>query len=168
MHAIAFGTKRAFHGFLRITRRPLASAGLTAARFDVLFLLAGERASRFTAGMRQSAIWRALGVTPGVVSRMLRGLEERGMIARARPIYGDQRQRDVSLTERGRQCLITVRRWLLRGMQRIVLHAICYGAHDDPEVCFWNMAELEEYLRVMRRHFGDRATLYYRWGHPDD
>jgi DNA-binding MarR family transcriptional regulator len=167
MHSIAFGTKRAFHGFLRITLKPLASAGLTAARFDLLFLLGGERSPRSAFSRRQSDIWRGLGVTPGVVSRMLRGLEARGMITRA-PTYGDRRQRDVSLTELGRRCFCQVRRWLLRGMQRIVVHAICYGEHDDPEVRFRNTAELEEYLHVMRRHFGDRATLYYRWGHPDD
>jgi hypothetical protein len=34
MNAIAFGTKRAFHSFLRVTRRGFASVGLTAARFD--------------------------------------------------------------------------------------------------------------------------------------
>jgi hypothetical protein len=49
-----------------------------------------------------------------------------------------------------------------------VLHAICFGEHRDPEVQFWNMAELEEYLTVLGRHLADRASLYYRWGHPDD
>jgi hypothetical protein len=30
------------------------------------------------------------------------------------------------------------------------------------------MEWLESYLRVLRRDFGDTATLYYPWGHPDD
>ena len=41
MNAIAFGTKRAFHGFLRVTRKPFASLGLTAARFDMMSALWG-------------------------------------------------------------------------------------------------------------------------------
>jgi hypothetical protein len=30
------------------------------------------------------------------------------------------------------------------------------------------MANLESFLHVLRRDFGDTATLYYAWGHPDD
>jgi hypothetical protein len=43
MNAILFGTKRAFHSFLSVTRRPLLSFGLTAARFDMLFALMEDR-----------------------------------------------------------------------------------------------------------------------------
>jgi DNA-binding MarR family transcriptional regulator len=171
MHAIAFATKRTFQGFLRITRKPLASLGLTAARYDLMTLLPMERRpGDWTRAKRQSDLWRALGVTPGVVSRMLDGLEERGLVRRARPEwrYEDRRQRYVSLTELGRACLCKVRRWMQRGLARIVLHAICYGKHDDPDVQFQNMDSLESYLSVLRQHFGDRATLYYPWGHPDD
>jgi hypothetical protein len=32
VNAITFGTKRAFHGFLRVTRKQLVEMGLTAAR----------------------------------------------------------------------------------------------------------------------------------------
>ena len=171
MHAIAFGTKRALHGFLRITRKALASQGLTAARYDLMTLLLVEQPTvRWGMPKRQSDLWRALGVTPGVVSRMLRGLEERGMVRRERPRerYEDRRQRHVSLTELGRACLCKVRRWMKRGLARIVLHAICFGKHDDVDAQFEHMDTLESYLRVLREHFGDRASLYYPWGHPDD
>jgi hypothetical protein len=30
------------------------------------------------------------------------------------------------------------------------------------------MDMLESHLHVLRRDFGDTATLYYPWGHPDD
>jgi len=171
MHAIAFATKRTFQGFLRITRKPLATLGLTAARYDLMTLLLVERPAEFMRmPTRQSQLWRALGVTPGVVSRMLRGLEARGMVRRERPRerYEDRRQRHVSLTELGRACLCKARRWMQRGLARIVLHAICFGKHHDPDAQFEHMDTLEEYLRVLRSHFGDRATLYYPWGHPDD
>jgi len=169
MHAIAFATKRAFQGFLHITRKPFASLGLTAARYDLMTLLLAEPCAEMMAQPRQSELWRALGVTPGVVSRMLRGLEDRGMVTRERPHKGrDRRQRLVRLTALGKACLFKVRRWMQRGLQRIVVHAICFGKHHDPDQRFENMEMLESYLAVLREHFGDRASLYYSWGHPDD
>jgi DNA-binding MarR family transcriptional regulator len=171
MHAIAFATKRASHGFLRITRKAFASMGLTAARYDLMTLVLVEQPTvRWRMPTRQSDLWRALGVTPGVVSRMLRGLEARGMVRRERPDgrYDDRRQRHVSLTELGRACLCKVRRWMRRGLPRAVLRAICFGKHDDPDAQLEHMDTLESYLRALRHDFGDRASLYYPWGHPDD
>ena len=42
MNQIFFASKRAFHSILRVTRRPLRSLGLTAARFDVLYVLMSD------------------------------------------------------------------------------------------------------------------------------
>jgi len=50
----------------------------------------------------------------------------------------------------------------------MVFHAICFGQHRDWWQRVVHMDMLEGYLKVLRRHFGDRATLYYSWGHPDD
>jgi hypothetical protein len=72
------------------------------------------------------------------------------------------------LTESGDQRIRLARRLLLRGVQRIVYRCICMGRHKDPDQRFRHMAGLEGYLRVLRRDFGDTATLYYPWGHPDD
>jgi DNA-binding MarR family transcriptional regulator len=165
MNAIAFGTKRTFHGFLRVTRKALASVGLTAARFDLMQpLLATYGGAVYS--VRQSKLRRELGVTAGVVSRMLRGLEALGLVERTRDY--DRRQRIVTLTERGKDCLRRARRLLLRGVQRIVCDAICFGRRSDPQNWYIEMDTLESYLRVLRRDFGDTATLYYPWGHPDD
>ena len=169
MHAIAFGTKRTFHGFLRVTRRAFASVALTAARYDLMSLLSLQAPEWPSCATRQSNLWRMLGVTPGVVSRMLRALEALGMVRRERPDRrGDRRQRLVSITALGRTCLTRVRRWMQRGLHRAVLHAICFGKHRDPDVCFESMCDLESFLNELRRHFGDRASLYFSWGHPDD
>lgn len=165
MNSVAFGTKRAFHGFLRVTRKALVSVGLTAARFDLMQpLLARECDRAFT--LRQSELRRILGVTAGVVSRMLRALEALGLVERTKGY--DRRQREVTLTARGMECMRRARRLLLRGVQRIVLDAICFGGRRDPWKQFAHMDTLESYLNVLRRHFGDTATLYYPWGHPDD
>jgi DNA-binding MarR family transcriptional regulator len=165
MNAIAFGTKRAFHGFLRVTRKALASVGLTAARFDLMQPLLAER-GHSTCWLLQSELRRQLGVTAGVVSRMLRALEALGLVERAKS--SDRRQRIVMLTARGIDCMRRARRLLLRGVQRIVCDAICFGRSRDPEERFIHMERLESYLDVLRRHFGDTARLYYPWGHPDD
>jgi hypothetical protein len=58
MNAITFATKRAYHAFLRLTRRGLAAVGLTAARFDML-LAAQRRVLR--AALRQEGASGAAG-----------------------------------------------------------------------------------------------------------
>ena len=97
MNAIFYASKRVFHGALRVTRSSFLSVapGLTAARFDLMYALTcrsgGDRyRDRFSGQrLRQSDLWRKLGVTPPVVARMLRSLEALGWITRQRPLYGD-------------------------------------------------------------------------------
>ena len=169
VNAITFGTKRAFHGFLRVTRKPLLGMGLTAARFDLLSVLVHSRPSRYAmAGVRQSHIRRALGVTAPVVTRMLRALEGLGLVKRWREIVWDRRQIRVALTEAGERCILWARKVMLRAMRRMVNVAICFGQHRDSDARLRHMETLESYLRALRRQFGDKARLYYRWGHPDD
>jgi DNA-binding MarR family transcriptional regulator len=167
MNAIFFGSKRAFHGVLRVTRRPLGSLGLTAARFDLMFALLPRDAARVGESTRQSDLRRTLGVTASVVSRMLRSLEALGWVQRSRPVY-DRRQREVTLTELGRGRIRTAFKTLCRATQRVVHQAICFGEHRNQNARFRHMMILEEYLDAMRRYCGDIATLYYAWGHPDD
>jgi DNA-binding MarR family transcriptional regulator len=169
MNAIAFATKRTFHGFLRVTRKALASLGLTAARFDMLSALYGDH-DRFENDCQlisQRELRDELGVSASVVSRMVRALEALGLVKRERCL-GDRRQFWVALTDEGWECIRRAHRLLLRGVQRIVCDAICFGQSRDPHQRFIHMDALESYLRVLRRDFGDTAWLYYPWGHPDD
>jgi DNA-binding MarR family transcriptional regulator len=161
MNAIAFGTKRTFHSFLRITRKALASFGLTAARFDMLSALKGYMFRH------QTELRRALGVSASVVSRMLDALEALGLVERTVD-RTDRRRRFVELTKRGEACIAAAAKALLRPVRRLVFMAICFGKHRDPNQVFLRMEALESALRVLRRDFGDTATLYYPWGHPDD
>jgi DNA-binding MarR family transcriptional regulator len=169
MHAIAFATKRTFHGFLRVTRKALASVGLTAARFDMLSALYGDhdRLENDCQLISQRELRDELGVSASVISRMVRALEALGLVMRERWL-GDRRQFWVSLTDLGWECIRRAHRLLLRGVQRIVSDAICFGRSRDPHQRFVHMDTLESYLRVLRRDFGDTAQLYYLWGHPDD
>ena len=169
MNAITFGTKRAFQGFLRVTRLPLLEFGLTAARFDLLWVVFGsERGNCGLAGVRQSDIRRRLGVTAPVVTRMLRALERLGLVKRWREDGWDRRQIRVALTERGERCIGQARKVMIRAVSRMVRMAICFGRHRNADARFRHMATLESYLSRLRAEFGDTARLYYAWGHPDD
>jgi DNA-binding MarR family transcriptional regulator len=167
MHAIFFATKRAFHGVLRVTRKPLESVGLTAARFDLMFaLLQSDLQVRYP--VHQSEMRRRLGVSAPVVSRMLGSLEAMGLVSRRRPEYGDKRQREIRLTDAGLQCIRAAHRMLTRAVRRLVHQAICFGKHRDKSARFLHIFGLDAYLRSMREHYGDAATLTYPLGHPDD
>jgi DNA-binding MarR family transcriptional regulator len=168
MNAIAFGTKRAFHGFLRVTRKPLGGLGLTAARFDLLsVLLSAGRGDIFVAGVLQSEIRRMLGVTAPVVTRMVRALQGLGLVKRWRD-HWDRRQVRVALTRAGERCIRRAQRVMLPQVRRVVYRAICFGQHRSVNARFLHMSRLEDYLRALRDRFRDKARLYYAWGHPDD
>src|SRR5579863_9779963 len=130
MNAITFATKRAFHGFLRVTRKPLhsLSPGLTAARFDMLYvLLTGGGTKFFFHGRtQQREVQRALGVSAPVVSRMLRSLEQIGWVIRKRS-ETDRRQREVTLTQAGMACIREAYAVFKRAARRLVYLAICFG-----------------------------------------
>jgi len=169
MNAITFGTKRAFHGFLRVTRKPLLGMGLTAARFDLLSVLvkAGRPDGRLS-GVRQSNLRRILGVTAPVITRMLRALEGLGLVQRWRELEWDRRQIRVALTDAGERCISWARKVMQRAMRRMVYEAICFGQSRNRDARFRHMDTLESYLLALRERFGDTARLYYAWGHPDD
>jgi len=168
MHTIAFATKRAFHGFLRFTRKPFASIGLTAARFDLLFLLPFPSGGFQPKTRWQSDLWRNLGVTPGVVSRMLRSLEALGLVTRRRgELFGDRRQVLVALTKRGEECMREALSWIVRRVQLRVVASICWGKHRDPARRAHHVDLLEAYLTNLGRDLGDTALLSYRWAPPD-
>jgi DNA-binding MarR family transcriptional regulator len=163
MHAIAFGAKRVFHSFLRVTRRPLLSwPGLTGARFDLLSaFLKGECRRPACVELRQSELRQKLGVCASVVSRMLRALHERGWIARRRD--ADRRSWRLSLTPAGEQVIRAARRLLLRPVERIVRDAFGLPWGSGRDHLFDALMTCTQYLDAMRHHLADRATLEYPW-----
>jgi DNA-binding MarR family transcriptional regulator len=173
MNAIFFASKRVFHGAVRVTRQSLRAVapGLTAARFDMMYALtrrSGKQGKFDRREIRQSELRQTLGVSAPVVARMLRSLEALGWITRRRPAHGDQRQRQVTLTEKGIVCIREAYKLNFRIAERIVYHAICWGKHHDAGERLVHMETLEGYLRSLRQYCRDGARLYYPWGHPDD
>ena len=163
MNAISFGIKRAFHATLRVTRKPLRSLGLTAARFDMLTaILRGHECGPWTT---QRELRDELDVSSPVISRMLRSLEALGWVIRRRPLDGDKRGREVCLTDAGLECIQNAHKALIRAAMRLMSEAISFG--NPRKNAFLNMCYLDDYLGGIREEFGDRARLSYPW-HPDD
>ncbi len=163
MNAILFGLKRAFQASIRFTRPTVAAFWLTAARFDMLHAIKGSYRDH---GILQSDLRRKLGVTAPTVSRMLRSLEDLGLVSRTRPA-DDTRQRHVILTVAGRALFRRAYRALVR--RRVVLRAYSAVLTIGLRAANWleEMDTAESICRRVRRGFADTATLRYPW-HPDD
>jgi DNA-binding MarR family transcriptional regulator len=142
--------------------------GLTAARFDLLYLLAeGRRKSP----RRQRALVKNLGVTPPVVSRMLKSLRELGLVNRERDGV-DRRGWLVSLTAEGRRRILRAIYVFIRRKHawKHVQQGLCSALPDGDEredTAFWLMCSFEELLDRWREGMCAGGALYYPW-HPDD
>ncbi len=161
MHCIFFGLKRAHHGTLRITREVLASLGLTAARFDLLYAVRKSRR-----GIIQSALRRVLGVSRATVSVMLASLEELGLVRRT-VAKDDRRQKLVELTTKGWWRISRAHRHFTRsGWAQLAIDSALAGEHAafhwcDEKACLLATASLDVMLGKIRQGFRDFATLDY-------
>ena len=162
MHAIAFGSKRVFHGFLRVTRKPLSSIGLTAARFDLLSALAGPHLRCGMFAEVQFELVRTLGVSPPVVSRMLKALEGLGLVKRVR-MEEDRRFQLVSLTKKGLALLWEARGLVLGPVRRLVEKALSGRRRCSLPIARIHVGTVDEYLWRLRRGTGDVARVEYPW-----
>jgi DNA-binding MarR family transcriptional regulator len=159
MHALFFRLKRAYQAPLKMFNRRLRAVSLTCARYDLLHAL------RSRVGRLQSELWRTLGVTRPVVSRMLKALEAMKLVRRR--VAEDKRQRFVELTPRGRALLDsgTLGYWFGEDVEIAMDTAIA-------DRCVWDRDErlrlfdrAEALLDNVRNTFGDYAFLDYDWCH---
>jgi DNA-binding MarR family transcriptional regulator len=158
-----FDLKRAFHGTLRVFRRALARFGLTAARFDLLYIVKKE------GGLLQRELQRALGVAAPTVSRMLASLEELGLVVREVD-EEDRRQRYVELTKAGRRAVLRAARSLIHsGVVEVTIDsALSPTLWHDPVVRWTARRDCFRPLRLMRYAFRDLATPDYPYAHCAD
>ncbi len=156
MDPVFFTIKRAYYATLKLTRRALAAMGLTAARYDLLDALyrLGTRAVHLQSNLR-----RGLGVARSTISRMMRSLEELGLVTRRR----DGRECIVALTQEGRR---RVRRaffgLVLVGHVGLALDgALAPGERRWPDArrCASARRHLRALCMRIRVGFGDEATL---------
>jgi DNA-binding MarR family transcriptional regulator len=163
MHIIFFGLKRAHHATLRLTRAPLASMGLTAARFDLLYAVKQNRR-----GVTQSALRKLLGVCRATVSRMLASLETLGLVRRSISPF-DRRRKLVELTKLGKTRIArAIREFMGSGWAQLAVDS-ALGAEGnsyrwyDEDDCIEATSLVDSLLGYIRKAFGDRARLVYPW-----
>jgi DNA-binding MarR family transcriptional regulator len=109
-----------------------------------------------------------LGVTAPTISRMLRSLEQLGLVRRQRS-HIDRRQLHVALTEAG---LGRIRRasrvFIGSGAAQLAVDCALAGEQcTDESRCMIEMSGAESLLKRLRTAFRDVAYLHYPW-HPDD
>jgi DNA-binding MarR family transcriptional regulator len=172
METMIFGVKRAFYATWNITRPVLADFGLTPARYDVLYAIVDADTQYGVCPQRK--LWKALGVARSTMSKLLRSLEELGLVRRERWSI-DRRQRYVSLTALGRLRLQRAHRSLVLG-NHIPL-AVDSALTEPPWVVRFDENEVEvraspdvgderrtfiKLLDRLRWQFRDRAVFKYR------
>jgi DNA-binding MarR family transcriptional regulator len=130
-------------------------------------LMSNDEGRDLVTGTTQRDLRARLGVSASVVSRMVASIQELGWVTRRIEPH-DRRQRLVTLTSAGLQCIATAFKVLRRASWRLVHLAICFGKHRNPSAQFVHTQHLEGYLHGIREQYGDTAPLIlYRW-HPDD
>jgi len=111
MHPVSFAFKR---GHIRATvahRDFLRPFEITPARFDALYIVRWHGGSCY-----QSDIWQELDLHPSTISKMLKSMEQLGLIVRERQIGQliDCRQVTVMLTRKGFDTVVKVIKAFLR------------------------------------------------------
>ncbi|MEO8877386.1 MAG: MarR family winged helix-turn-helix transcriptional regulator [Polyangiaceae bacterium] len=162
MHFVAFRLKRAHHASLRIARQIASRCALTPARFDLLYALWNH----YFDSMSQMALRKILGVARSTVSRMLKSLEDLGIIQRSSDNH-DRRTRQVGMTEAGRRQFLELLE-MVRGWEEMDLaYDVAFGWPKDNDT-FVHIDELFWTLKTIAEEFGDTGAIWYPTGNPED
>lgn len=111
MHPVSFAFKRGHIRAVVAHRDFLKPFGITPARFDALYVIRWRGGSCY-----QSQIWQDLDLHPSTISRMLKSMEQLGLVVRERE-YGkfiDAREVIVTLTCLGLETIIGAIKAFLR------------------------------------------------------
>lgn len=163
MHPMLFSVKRTHLVGLAATRPIAGRVGLTPARFDMMRIVALYGLD----GLPQWKLMHMLGVSGGVVSRMLRQLEEIGFVYRE-PSALDRRRRNVFLTDDGaaRIHALLVQQRVDDELQRVVLRAFGERSSEGRFARPGGVPTLEVSYRVLTRArvaLGDTTPFLHPW-----
>ncbi len=160
MTPLFFAAKRSFHSSLRVARELLAPFGLTPARFDLLCAISDAKRP-----VTQSDLREILGVSGPTISRMLRSLEDLGLVVRSR-YWGDMRQRLLQPTMECQMRMRAVLESVTRaGFVRLAVDsALASEVVFDGLACEREVASAYGLFRRFSHGLGDRATLEYLLG----
>ena len=136
--------------------RPIAAAyDLTPARFDLLYVLHGARQR----GRYQCYVARRLGVSRSTVCKMVRALEQAGLLERHVAKF-DRRYRVLELTRYGRRCFARLNKALRRRRVEDALHRAIYAQDPAREARRNFLSQLKWQAARLARGLGDEALLY--------
>jgi DNA-binding MarR family transcriptional regulator len=162
MNKILFGGKQFFLGTVYVTREWLTPFGLTPARYDMLTAVASDRR-----GVAQSALREILGVTAPTICRMLKSLEELGLVVRT-PHPRNRRHRWVAITAAGLHALTSAIATIvdndLGWMTKEILSTEPGFAEHDARC----MREADEMFTRANHALGPFATLRYPYERYDE
>lgn len=141
-----FALKRAYQATRQALEAHLQSRGMTAAQFDVLklLLLAAPHRPVPQEGLDQRAIQADLGITSATLTRLLAGMERRGLVNRSPHPY-DARGKRVHASAKARP-LFT--RLMAEG--EAAFHARVFHGFSDREV--------RQLTRLLERVFENLRT----------
>jgi DNA-binding MarR family transcriptional regulator len=155
MHGVSFGVKRAHWGAVRLANYVVGGIGLTAARFDVLYLVDSGVVS-------QAALRAKLGIARSTMSRMVRRLVELGLVERERC----GRTWAVSLTREGlRRIRRGIREAVASGLAQMAYESIFETQGWAARLRVW---DLEDAVLAVARRFGDTSEQFYLSDHPEE
>jgi DNA-binding MarR family transcriptional regulator len=149
MHALSFAVKRAHLCAAKMQMAMAVKFGLTPARFDVMFIL-----RMFGGGCDQSELWKRLGVSRQTIWKMVKGMEEKGLIWR-RPDPEDKRRREVILTKYGLEQFIEASKTFFRTEE---LRERFDAIHDEGRAF---VAKAAKIIKDVGRGLRDWAHHYY-------
>ncbi len=168
MHSLSFQLKRAHHRVVAFGKSVLRRFGLTPARFDLLFIVYARWTfqKRIYDAPAQTDLCRVLGVTAPTVSRMVRSLEELGIVTRFRnPV--DRRTKQVSLTEEGLDLFHEALQHVFKGRVVDLAYQRVFG--DQRVDLDLAVTVLKKHVQKVARGFGDRSSFTYecawKWDH---
>jgi DNA-binding MarR family transcriptional regulator len=162
VHPIFFSFKRAYWSSMRFSRDWAEEYEMTPARLDMLVAIA-----RHPGGIAQLELRNTLDVCPPVVTRMLKALDECGLVQRwIHP--EDRRQRWITLTERARRLLtIAVDELFLEGITEDFVRRLVAPHASRRSLVDRAMRRIREILRKQRPMLTDVAALTYPGYLPD-
>jgi DNA-binding MarR family transcriptional regulator len=168
MQTFFFALKRAHHSVARFGRSLLHRFGITPARFDLMLELYRNWALYACRGRHgrvdQSELVTTFGVSAPTISRMLRSLEELGLVRRLRH-PSDRRRLVVGLTLRGLWCVLRAIWATMSGAAALAVRSAVAPEvwHCDRKAA-GQVAAFEWGLHGVRLAFGDTSTFQYmRW-----
>jgi DNA-binding MarR family transcriptional regulator len=168
MHALSFGFKRAHWSAVRVGKLVLADVdGMTPARFDLLYLIRRVPLDEplMSPGLTQDALWRALGVHPSTVSKMLAKLLDMGWVSRSRYSL-DRRTWLIRLTDLGLRKIWQTMRILFRGRALLRAYEQLFPTGKYGHVVA-RIDRLVMTLKSVAYTFGDRSNVWFDYGCPN-